>query len=30
MSRHLSGLSYVDSRKLGVIGNGVGGYLASR
>ena len=28
--RHLSGLSYVDSRKLGVVGNGVGGYLASR
>ena len=30
MHSHLSGLSYVDSRKLGVVGNGVGGYLASR
>lgn len=28
--RHLSGLAYVDRKKLGVVGNGIGGYLASR
>ena len=30
ISRHLSGLAYVDRKKLGVVGNGIGGYLASR